>query len=59
MTKASERTIGRAIKILKTTGAKGSFKAYVSETNKNEVEIFGESGLYCIINVRSGRIKDR
>ena len=36
--------------------AKGKFRAMVSETNGNVVEIFSESGLYCTVNVRSGAV---
>lgn len=51
--------IRKAITIFKEElpGAKGKFRAYVSETNGNEVDIFNEEGLYCTVNVRSERIK--
>ena len=51
--------IKKAIEIFKTqlSGAKGKFRAFVSETNGNEVEFVNDSGLYCIINVRSMRIR--
>jgi len=41
----------------KMPGAKGKFRAYASERNSNEVDFFTESGLYCIVNVRSKMIK--
>ena len=51
--------IKKAIEIFKTqlSGAKGSFKAFVSDTNGNEIEFVNEAGLYCIINVRSMKIR--
>jgi len=48
--------IATAIEILKSEGAKGQFKARVSELNSNVVEMFSESGYYCSINVRSGKV---
>ena len=52
-------TIKRAIEIFreKLPEAKGKFRPAVSERNKNEVEFFCESGLYCTINIRSGAVK--
>lgn len=50
--------IQKAIDILKASGAKGKFRAYLSEKNNNEVEIVGEAGPYCIINVTSRKIKE-
>lgn len=49
----------KAIEIFKAklTGVHGSFNASASESNSNEVEIYSEEGLYCTINIRSGRIK--
>lgn len=51
--------IQKAITIFKTElpGAKGKFRPRVSETNGNEVEFFCEDGLYCTINIRSGKVK--
>ena len=50
-----------AVEIFKTEmdGAKGKFRAYQSESNSNEIDIFSESGLYCTVNVISKRIKMR
>ncbi len=47
-----------ALNIFKTAfpGLTG-FRLYVSETNRNEVDFFGEEGLYCTINIRSRRVK--
>ena len=55
----NEQKISKAIEIFKSElqGAKGKFRAYASETNGSEVEIFNEDGYYCTINVRSGKIK--
>ena len=52
--------IKAAVKIFKTelSGAKGKFRAALSDTNSNVVEFFNEIGLYCSINVKSGMIKD-
>lgn len=50
--------IQKSIEILKKSGAKGNFRAYLSEKNSNEVEIVGETGLYCIINIKNGKIKE-
>ena len=52
-------TIQRAIEIFKEKlpEAKGKFRPTVSERNKNEVEFYCESGLYCTINIRSGALK--
>ena len=51
--------IEKAIEIFKEIlpGVKGKFRAYQSESNENEVDIFDESGLYCIVNIRSRKIK--
>jgi len=51
-------TIISAMEILKESGAKGKFRAYVSETNKNEVDIFTEAGFYCTINIKTRNIKE-
>ena len=55
----NEQKISKAIEIFKSElqGAKGKFRAHVSDANGNEVDIFSEDGYYCTINVRSGRIK--
>ena len=55
----SNDTIKTAIEIFKggMPGAKGKFRACVSERNRNDVDIFSEAGLYCTVNVRSGMIK--
>ncbi len=52
--------IQKAIEIFKTqlSGAKGKFRAYISETNSNEVEFMCEEGLYCTINIKSGAVKN-
>jgi len=52
--------IEQAIEILKSTSVTGIGKcrAYVSETNANDIEIFTESGYYCTINVRSRMIRE-
>ena len=31
---------------------------YISEINGNDVDIFTEDGLYCVVNVRSGKVKN-
>ena len=51
-------TIRTAMQILKESGAKGKFRAYLSEANKNEVDIFTEAGFYCTINIKTGKIKE-
>ena len=50
--------IRSAIDIFKSMlpDVKGKFRAYMSENNANVVEIFSESGLYCTVNVRSGKV---
>ena len=50
--------IQAAIEIFKAKlpEAKGKFRAMVSETNGNVVEVFSEDGLYCTVNVRSGAV---
>jgi len=50
--------IRSAIEIFKSKlpDVKGKFRAYVSERNTNEVDIFSETGLYCTVNVRSRRV---
>lgn len=52
--------IQKAIQIFKSEmpEAKGKFNAHSSESNSNEIDIFSESGLYCTINVQSGRVKN-
>ena len=56
---AANEKIKKAIAIFKIqlSGAKGKFRTFVSETNGNEVEFFNEAGLYCIVNVRSMKIR--
>lgn len=51
-------TILKAIELLKESGYKGKARAFVSETNKNVVEIFNETGLDCLVNTRSGVIRE-
>lgn len=34
------------------------FRLQVSEANGNEIDFFSEDGLYCTINIRSGKIKN-
>ena len=55
----SSEKITAAIEIFKAvlSGAKSKFRAYISETNSNEVEFFNESGLYCVVNIRSGSVR--
>ena len=50
--------IQTAIEIFKAQlpEAKGKFRPVASEANSNVVDFFTEDGLYCSINVRSGRI---
>jgi len=50
----------RAIEIFKAKlpDAKGNFKAYASESNQNEVDIFSDDGLYCTVNVKTEKIKN-
>lgn len=52
--------IKKAITIFKTEmpEAKGKFRANTSQANNNEIDIFNEDGLYCTINIRSGKIKN-
>jgi len=49
----------KAIEIFKAAmpNARGKFRAMLSEANGNEVDFFCEDGLYCTINVRSGKVK--
>jgi len=51
--------IKSAIDIFKSKlpDVKGKFRAFVSESNSNEVDIFSETGLYCTVNVRSGMLR--
>lgn len=51
--------IQKAITIFKTKmpDAKGKFRAYISDAEGNNVDIFNEDGLYCTVNIRSGNIK--
>ena len=48
----------KAIEIFKEKfpGVTG-LRLYVSEANANEVDFMGEDGLYCTVNVRSGKVK--
>ena len=50
----------KAIEILKAAGVKGigRIRGYISETNKNNVEIVTEAGPYCVVNIKTGRIVD-
>ena len=59
MMQETSKKIQSAIEIFKTqlSGAKGKFRAFVSATNSNEVEFFCEAGLYCIINIKSAKIR--
>ena len=53
--------LDKAIAIFKEAmpDAKGRYKAYISETNSNEVEIFQAGfGYYCTVNIRSRKLKD-
>ena len=52
-------TIQKAIEIFKANlpEARGKFRPMVSERNGSEVDFFTEDGLYCTVNIRSGRIK--
>ena len=51
--------IQKAIEIFKAQlpEARGKFRPVVSERNANEVEFYSEDGLYCVGNVRSGKVK--
>lgn len=51
--------IQKAYEIFKSTlsEAKGKFKAVESKANSNEVDIYTDDGLYCTINIRSGKVK--
>ena len=55
----NEQKISKAIEIFKSelAGAKGKFRAHVSDANGNEVDIFNEDGYYCTINIKSRRIR--
>jgi len=51
--------IQRAIEILKSNGISGKFRgALVSETNGNVIEFYMKDadGIYCTVNIRSGKI---
>lgn len=37
--------------------AQGKFRAALSVTNNNEIDFMCEDGLYCSINVRTGKVK--
>lgn len=50
--------IMKAAAIAKAKGISGYFQWHVDEYNSNVVNVFGESGLYCTINIKSGKITD-
>ncbi|MCL2264200.1 MAG: hypothetical protein FWC08_13375 [Defluviitaleaceae bacterium] len=56
--KANEK-IKIAVGIFKTSlpKAQGKFRAIVSGTNSNEVDFMCDEGLYCSINIRTGKIR--
>jgi len=56
---SKSQKVKAAVEIFKAemAGAKGRFRAYASDDNANEVDILSEAGLYCVVNIRSGRIK--
>jgi len=59
ITMSTNEKIAAAVEIFKAKMASvhGKFRAYVSEANANEVDIFSDEGLYCTINIRSRMVK--
>ena len=52
--------IRKAIEIFKASlpEARGKFRPKISEQNSNDVDFFTDDGLYCTVNVHSGKIKN-
>jgi len=52
--------INTAVTIFKKSfpDARGKFRAAVSDSNGSEVIFFACDGIYCTINIRSGRVKN-
>ena len=59
--KADQTKIATAIRTLRNSMPllSGMFRALISERNANEVEFFCDDGLYCTVNVHSGKIKGK
>lgn len=48
----------KAVEIAKAADIKGKFTFKTDEYNSSVVDLIGEAGVYCSINVRTGAIKD-
>jgi len=53
-------SIQKAIEIFKAIlpEAHGKFRPRISDQNANDVDFFTDDGLYCTVNIRSGKIKN-